>query len=207
MHPSENPTPNRQYRERDCIPRDLDVGRESSNQRFGTASNESEFYTESPPMAPQGGVSIRYSEPGYRQYANPKSPIVRRALCAVVRFFVAVMIGVGATLAWQFYGREAELMVRTWAPSLDPWIPVATMESPETPDVTVSDLVQQLKPMSLDLAIVRRSLEQLAANQDQIAASQQRIVQGVATLQQLEQEIEKKIHLAPRTAPPLAGYH
>lgn len=206
MHSSENPTPNRQYREHDYIPRDLDVGQGSSSRCFATASSDTEFHAESPPMAPQGRISTRYSELGYRRFANPKPRIVGRTLRTIARFFIAVLIGVGVTLACQFYGREAELVVRAWAPFLDPWIPVATTESPVAAAVTVSDLAQQLKPMSLDLAIIRRSLEQLAANQGQIAASQQQMAQGVATLQQLEQQIGGTTHLAPRTASPLAGH-
>ena len=50
------------------------------------------------------------------------------------------------------------------------------------------ETVQQLKPLSLDLAIVRRSLQQLAANQNQLAAKQDQITQNVATLQEVEQE-------------------
>ena len=54
---------------------------------------------------------------------------------------------------------------------------------------TLPELVEQLKPMSLDLVIVRRSLEQLAANQSQFAAKQEQIAQNIATLQEVEQEI------------------
>ena len=76
--------------------------------------------------------------------------------------FQLVFIGVGGTLAWQYYGGEA---VRTWAPSLSSLLPASTMEPP-APTVTSTELKQQLKPMAIDLALVRRSEEQLAANQD-----------------------------------------
>ena len=58
---------------------------------------------------------------------------------------------------------------------------------------TLSDLAQQLKPMSLDLAIVRRSLDQLAAHQDQLAAKQEQMAKSVATLQGIEQDISQEI--------------
>lgn len=205
MPNSENPSPNRQYRKRHDIPRDLDIGHESSNQYFSTVSGDTEFYAESPPMAPQGRVPTRHSEFGHRKLANPKPSFGRRTLRSVARFCVIVLIGVGATLAWQSYGRNAELLVRTWIPSLDPLIPVAITGSPEASAVTVTDLVQQLKPVSLDLAIVRRSLEQLAANQNQIVTSQQQTAQGIATVQQLEEEIGKETHISPRTAHHLRG--
>lgn len=199
MHPSKNPSANRQYRERNDIPRDLDVGHESLNEPVGTASSEAELYAESPPMAPQGRMSPPYSDFGRRKLAYPKPPIGRRMLRSVTRFCFAVLLGIGATLAWQSYGRDAELMARAWVPAVDPLLPAATSGSPEAAPATVADLAQQLKPVSLDLAIVRRSLEQLAANQGQFAASQQQIAQSVATVQQLAEEIGKDTHISPRT--------
>jgi hypothetical protein len=47
--------------------------------------------------------------------------------------------------------------------------------------------------MSLDLAIVRRSLDQLAAHQDQLAAKQEQMAKSVATLQGIEQDISQEI--------------
>ena len=59
--------------------------------------------------------------------------------------------------------------------------------------------------MSLDLVIVRRSLEQLAANQNQFAAKQEQIAQTVATLQEVEQEIIQAAHPPPRKPPSSTG--
>jgi hypothetical protein len=47
-------------------------------------------------------------------------------------------------------------------------------------------LVQQLEPISRDLTVVRCSLEQLAAQQEQM-------VQNIATLQAAEQDIKQNI--------------
>ena len=74
------------------------------------------------------------------------------------------LIGIGATLAWQSYSDEAMEMVRTEAPSLAWLLPVSTAKPP--PDgqasaaavVPSAELVQQLKPMAVDLDIVRRSV-------------------------------------------------
>jgi hypothetical protein len=55
-----------------------------------------------------------------------------------------------------------------------------------------------LKPVAIDLALVRRSIEQLGANQDQLARKQDQMAQAIATLQAAEQDISQKIlALAP----------
>jgi hypothetical protein len=110
------------------------------------------------------------------------------------------LIGIGATLAWQSYGGEA---VRTWAPSLSWLLPASTME-PHAPAVTSTELQQQLqqqlKPMAIDLPLVRRSEEQLAANQDQLARKQDQMAQAIVALQATEQELSQKI-----SSPPTSG--
>ena len=94
-----------------------------------------------------------------RQNDRPATPSIgRRIFRALVRFSVAVLIGVGATLTWQSYGDEARKSVRTWAPSLVWLLPVTTPKS-----------MQQLEPITRDLAAVRGSLEQLAVKQEQMA--------------------------------------
>ena len=47
--------------------------------------------------------------------------------------------------------------------------------------------------MALDVAIVRRSTEQLAFNQDQLARKQEQMTQAIAALQAAEQDISQKI--------------
>jgi len=132
----------------------------------------------------------RYSDFENHQFATSRPSIGKLVFRTVARFFFAALIGIGATLAWQSYGDEANQMVRTWAPSIGWLLPDSTM----TPAAaTLSDLAQQLKPMSLDLAIVRRSLDQLAAHQDQLAAKQEQMAKSVATLQGIEQDISQEI--------------
>jgi hypothetical protein len=124
---------------------------------------------------------------------------------ALARFFVAVLIGVGVTLAWQSHGDEAKVMVSTWAPSLGWLLPVSTTKSP--PDgqestaatATSPELVQQLKPLALDLAIVRHSLEQLAAKLGQLDAKQEQMVQNIATLQAVDEDIRQKMSSPPQS--------
>jgi hypothetical protein len=130
------------------------------------------------------------------QFTGKKRSIGRRILRTLARLFIAVLIGVGVTLAWQSHGDEAKEMVRTRAPSLAWLLPVSTTKSPdgqESAAATSAELVQQFKPVVLDLAIVRHSLEQLAAKMEQLAAKQEQMAQSIATLQVVEQDISQKI--------------
>ena len=138
------------------------------------------------------------------------------------RYSIMLLIGIGVTLAWQSYGDEAMQMVRTKAPSLAWLLPLSTAKSP--PDGRWSNaaagsspqLAQQLEvglvqQLTLGLGTVRRSIEQvaikvdqLAAKQEQLAAKQDQMVQNIATLQSVEQEISKKLSsraVAPRKPP------
>jgi hypothetical protein len=171
------------------------------------------FSTESPPLndvmkldfddeyAPSNGVGRLKPAKPYRsfnnaQFRSDRPSIGRRLTRSLVRFFLAVLIGVGGTLAWQ-YGDEVTEMVRTWVPSLGWLLPVSTIKAP-APAVTSAELQQQLKPMAIDLALVRRSEEQLAANQDQLARKQDQMAQAIAALQAAEQDLSQQIlALAP----------
>jgi hypothetical protein len=64
-------------------------------------------------------------------------------------------------------------------------------------------LVQQLKFMAVDLALVRRSQEQLTIKMEQLAAKQDQMAQNIATLQSVEQEVIQKLssHLSPEWPP------
>jgi hypothetical protein len=187
------------------------------------------FSTESPPLndvlkldfddayAPSngGGGRLKPGKPHHSsgftnaQFKSDKPSIGGRLTRSLARLSLAVLIGVGATLAWQSYGGET---VRTWAPSLSSLLPASTMEPP-APAVTSTELQQQLKLMAIDLALVRRSEEQLAANQDQLARKQDQMTQAIATLQAAEQDISQKIlalappapkavHVSPKPAQP-----
>ena len=132
-------------------------------------------------------------------------------LRSLARFSIAVLIGVGATLAWQSYGDTAREMLSTQVPSLS-WLSVSTTtsvpmaegsaqkprsavsadcsDSAPAAAATTSEF-PQLEPIARDLAAMRRSLEQLAAKQEQMA-------QNIATLQAAEQDIRQKMMLCPR---------
>jgi hypothetical protein len=128
-------------------------------------------------------------------FPGDRLSINQRIFRALARFFVAVFIGVGVTLAWQYYGRE---MVGAWAPS---WLLPA---HPPGPPVTSAELQAQLKPMALDLAILSRSVDHLAASQDQLARQEDQLRQAFATLQAAEQDIDQKIFALAPAAPKVA---
>jgi hypothetical protein len=129
-----------------------------------------------------------------------ESSITRRIFRALARFFFAVLIGVGATLAWQSYGDQAMDMVRAWDPSLGEWLPASTGK-PAAPPVTSAEVQQQLKPIATDLAAVRRTIEQLTADQDQLSRTQQQMAQSIATLQAAEQELTQRLTSPPPSKP------
>ena len=177
MYSTKSPPLNDEYAERDVDASNPDAERASSNRVH------------------QLRPGSRYRSSGFKntQVASDRPSIARRIIRAPGRFCVAVLIGVGATLAWQSYGGE---MVRAWAPSLAWLLPISTM-SPPAPAVTSAELQENLKPVAIDVAIVRRSVEQLASNQDQLARKQEQMAQAIAALQAVEQDIRQKISTPP----------
>ena len=133
-----------------------------------------------------------------------KRPIARRISRAIVRYSIVFLTGIGATLAWQSYSDEAIEMVRMEVPSVAWLLPDSTAKLP--PDgqtsaaavVPSAEVVQQLKPMAVDLAIMRRNQEQLAIKVEQLAAKQDQMAQNIATLQSVEQEVIQKLPSPPQ---------
>ncbi len=120
----------------------------------------------------------------------------------MTRFLLAVLIGVGLTLAWQSYGEEAKQIVGPWARDTllprwtAPQVDAAPKQTRSTPfgDITDAEvaktsaaLAQQLEAMARDLAMIRGSTEQLATKQQEMA-------QSIATLQA---NIEQKLGSPP----------
>jgi hypothetical protein len=140
----------------------------------------------------------------------PERSLARRALSRFVRFVITLGIGIAGTLAWQAYGDDARQTMAMaypdqlgWiAPQAAPTAPAAQSEpatlaaaAPAAP----SPDQQQLNALSLNLAAVRRSVEQLAT---QVASGQQQMAGDIARLQVSEQDILSKIATRPpRPAP------
>lgn len=108
--------------------------------------------------------------------------IGRRIFRTLSRLFIAVLLGVGATLAWQSYGEEAKEMVRTQAPSLSWLLPVSSTTSV----AAATSESEQLQAMAHNLAVMRLSLEQLAAKQEQMANNQEQMANNIATVLAVE---------------------
>jgi hypothetical protein len=131
----------------------------------------------------------------------------------MTRFLLAVLIGVGLTLAWQSYGDQAKQIVGPWARDtlLPRWTAPQVDSAPKQPrstpvgDITDAEaakssaalmqpaLMQQLEAMARDLAMIRGDTEQLATKQQEVA-------QSIATLQA---NIEQKLGSPP--VPPAAA--
>src|SRR5262245_38987831 len=140
------------------------------------------------------------------QATTTKRKTGRRMLRGFFRLVFAILLGVVGTLAWQSHGEEAKVMIRTWAPSLV-WLLPASTASPldgqasAATGVTSAELAQQIKPVGLDLAIVRQGVDQLATTIKQLAARQEEIGQEIATLQATEQALKEKASASAQPRP------
>ena len=105
------------------------------------------------------------------------------------RFSLAVLIGVGATLGWQSYGDEAREIMIEQVPTLASLLAVSKMKSPAAA-TTSPELAQQLIPLTFNLDVMRRSVDQLAAKQEQMA-------QSIAALQAVDEDVRQKVSSPP----------
>jgi hypothetical protein len=131
---------------------------------------------------------------GEGQLASGRPSIGRRIFRTLTRFSIAVLIGVGATLGWQSYGDAAKEMLVARAPTLAWVLSVSTTKSPVVA-ATSTDPMQQLAPLASNLDVVRRSVEQLAAKQEQMA-------QNIAALKAVEEDIRQKMSSTPPAPAP-----
>jgi hypothetical protein len=119
---------------------------------------------------------------------------VGRFFRRLFRFVVAVSIGVGGTIAAQT--DMAKQLLAEQAPTLAWVLSVAPVKS-----LGLATPVQQIGPTSADLDAVRRSVDQLAARQDQMT-------QSMMALQAVGEDIRQKMSYAmaqpPQQAPAAA---
>jgi hypothetical protein len=139
-----------------------------------------------PPM--DSAYSYRFGE---GRPASVRPSIGKRLFRSLTRFSIAVLIGVGATLGWQSYGDEIREMLIAQAPALGMLLPVPTTRSPVVA-ASYADPMRQLAPMASTLDAVRRSVEQLAAKQEQMA-------QNIAALRAGGEDV-RKMPSAPSAA-------
>ena len=144
------------------------------------------------------GLSTRRASPvhslhslgrGSDQAANGRTSIGRRILRSLTRFSIAILIGVGATLGWQSYGDAAREMLEARAPTLA-WLVSISVTKPPVVAVTPPASAQQLESLASNLDVVQRSVELLAAKQEQMA-------QNIATLQAVGEDIRQKMSYTP----------
>jgi hypothetical protein len=107
----------------------------------------------------------------------------RRRSGGFVRYLVAILIGVAATLAWQSYGEAAKQIIATraqelgWSPEAKQMIaswtlgwtkPPASPVAPKAPPAPSIDPAQ-VQQMVQSLATVRETVQEVAARQEQTA--------------------------------------
>jgi hypothetical protein len=149
-----------------------------------------------PPDAP---TTLRPADLRNDLFPGKRSSMAPRAF---VRFLITFCIGVGATLAWQSQGDAAREMIASSFPRLS-WL--APQTAPDTVAPAAPTNLQQLEAMSLDLATVPQSVNELAAvrqSVDQLAAGQLQMTREITKLQVTEQYILDKMSTPlPRPAP------
>ena len=137
----------------------------------------------------------------------------KRASRRLVRFLIVFAIGVGTTLAWQWYGDAAMAMIATSWPQLASLAPepssvpqAISQAAPAAPQATASPELQQLKE---DLAQLKQELQELKnipaaltslrQSVERLAGSQQQIAGTIAKLS--TQKPASPPRPAPATAP------
>jgi hypothetical protein len=145
----------------------------------------------------------RWSTPPSVDAIIKRPSLGKRATRGVARLLIIFCIGIAATLAWQSYGDVARAMIADSFPQLGWLAPQAAAPHAQIASDTVAlssssdppPQLQQLKELSLLVAAMRQSVEQLAANQQQMAGD---IAKLVADQQELLQKVSAP---APRPAP------
>jgi hypothetical protein len=155
---------------------------------------------------------------GY-QFVSNRPSMGRRISRSSARFFIAAVIGVGATFAWQPHGDEAKEMVRTWAASLGWLSSVSTTKLPPdvaaeqagsipasqepTQDATLpqsAPVTQRPSPPATAISseLVKQSdeatkgdLAGVGPSVEQLPAKQEQTTKNIATLQAVEHDGQK----------------
>jgi hypothetical protein len=159
------------------VPREWPAAEEAGVVREG-----SDFSAELPVTTPAAPVSAHNFG---NQFVRKGSSIGRQISRNLAYFSVAVLIGAGATFAWQSHGDDAKEMVNAWIPSLGRLLSVSTTKRPSdvairpadptaTQDNSVAQtqegLAQQLENnLEREVATEQHSEEQVVAEREQAA--------------------------------------
>jgi hypothetical protein len=121
-------------------------------------------------------------------FPNGQPSLRKRASRTLSRFLITFCMGVAATLAWRSYGDAARQMIANSYPLLGWLAPQAEPIAQNAPNMialaapaTPSFDQQKLSAMSLDLDAVRRSIDRIAAGQEQIQEQITRSIDQIAT--------------------------
>jgi hypothetical protein len=126
------------------------------------------------------------------QAASGRPPAGRRIFRSFTRLVVTILIGVGSTLAWQSYGDVAKEMMAAQAPALSGLLSVLPTKPPAV--AAFASPAQQPGVSASSLDALRRSVEQLAARQEQMA-------QNMAAVQAIGEDIRQKMSFTPASLP------
>jgi hypothetical protein len=143
------------------------------------------------------------------RFPSKRPSLGKRASRALSRFVITFCVGIAATLAWQSYGDAARERIASSSEQLAwlaPQVAPAAQAAPRmiAPPGAASPDLEQLKAMSLGLAVVRQSVDQLTA---QVAAGQEQMTRDITKLQAAEQDILHKISEPPPRPAAAAPVH
>jgi hypothetical protein len=169
----------RQAAERSSARSGRDHLNDRSDQRSGARSGSASIH------------AIHSSGRNGDQVASRRPSLGRRIFRSLTRFLVTIFIGVGGTLAWQSYGDVARETVITRAPALS-WLLSALPAKPPIAAAYANPTQGGFPASGLDA--LRRSVEQLAVRQEQMA-------QNMAALQAIEEDIRQKMSFTPASMP------
>jgi len=134
---------------------------------------------------------VRAPHLGDDDFGDDRPAMGSRILRTLCWIFAPVLIGVGAALAWQSYDSTARDMVVGRFQSLG-WL-LSPAKPPPAVAAAAPDTIQQLEPLVYNFEVVRRSVAQLAARQEQMA-------QDIALLQAVADDIREKVSTAPASS-------
>ena len=160
--------------------------------------------------------------------AAGRPSIGRRMIRAVARFCIAALIGVGATLAWQTHGDQANETIKTWAASLGQRLAAAsTTKSAAEITLAAAQTAIPVQPAARDVALAQsrpgpeippvsvgqaaaastqqldsivQNLAMVQKGVEQLGAKQEEMARHIATLQAAEQDIRSKLLPVPQSS-------
>jgi len=167
-----------------------DAGHGPADWRIEIAGEQSNF-----------SAGLKTVEPPIRalpsdQFAGDKPSNKKRMSPTLIRFFIAVLIGVGALYGWHYHGGEAKKVVKTWILSLGGLSFMSTRQSPVDADVAMS----QTSASSAGQAASHDAAAQpvpAARSAEQPTAKEEELARIITTLPTSELHIKQKM-----TSPP-----